>query len=211
MDAFDKLVKYGEESFHLKISYKDQSTLMKILGVVLFFNKDFMGRYSTTIGSTVYFPSKKWVLENRNASAKILAHELVHIADSKSMWGFVFSYSYLFPQILASLALVSIFGSFLWLLFLIFLLPFPSPTRTFFELRGYAVSDFITFKQTRKFIPTDFLVSQFTTSKYYFMWPFKEDLLKRITNNRNLILTNRLSNKIKIVSSIENCFKNEQS
>ena len=42
----------------LKVEFKDESKFMKFLGVLLFFNKEFMSNYSTTIGNTVYFPSR---------------------------------------------------------------------------------------------------------------------------------------------------------
>ena len=41
-----------------KIVSKQDSKLMRILGKILFFNKDFMTRYITVIGNTVYVPSK---------------------------------------------------------------------------------------------------------------------------------------------------------
>ena len=40
----------------VSIKYKDNSWFMKVLSKILFFNKKFMTRFTTTIGKTVYFP-----------------------------------------------------------------------------------------------------------------------------------------------------------
>src|SRR3990167_3207757 len=123
MDTFDKVSEYGKEQFDLKIAFKDESKFMKFLGALLFFNRKFMTTYSTTVGTTVYFPSKSWLNENRDRAARILAHELVHIDDAKDVGEIGFSYSYLFPQILSTISVAAFLGSSpLFLLFLLFLL-----------------------------------------------------------------------------------------
>ena len=196
MDAFDKIVALGEKKYGLKIAYKDKSLLMKLIGKILFFNPRFMTNYITTIGSTVYFPSEQSAGRDRVSSAAVLAHELVHISDSKEVSTFVFSYTYLFPQVIALLSVLAIFSSKLWLLCLLFLLPVPSPMRAYWELRGYAMSDAVNFKLTKSFLSMDFVSKQFLTSAYYFMWPFKQDIEKRIELNRSLIASGKLSKKL---------------
>lgn len=196
MDAFDKIVSLGEKKYGLKIQYKDKSLLMKLIGKILFFNPRFMTNYVTTIGSTVYFPTSQSIDRDRTSAAAILAHELVHISDSKEVTSFVFSYTYLFPQVLALLSVLSFFSSNLWIFCLLFLLPLPSPMRTYWELRGYAMSDAVNFKLTKSFLPTEFITKQFLSGAYYFMWPFKEDIERRVLINRTLISSEKLSKKI---------------
>lgn len=205
MDAFDKVVSLGERKYGLKISYKNESVLMRILGKILFFNSKFMTNYVTTIGSTVYFPSRESVSKDRTSAATVLAHELVHIADSREVSSFIFSYTYLFPQVIALLSILSFFTSKLWLLSLLFLLPIPSPTRAYWELRGYAMTDAVSYKISKKFFEIDFISKQFVSSSYYFMWPFKQDIEHRIELNRLLIASGALSKKIDCDEILE-CF-----
>ena len=47
--------------YDIRIAFKDESFLMKLLGFLLFFTKEFMTRFTTTIGNTVYFPSREWL------------------------------------------------------------------------------------------------------------------------------------------------------
>lgn len=71
-----------------KLVNKSQSKFMKLLSYLLFFNKDFMSGYITTVGRTIYAP--------RGFIDKItLAHELVHVADYNK-YGILFYLSYLF-------------------------------------------------------------------------------------------------------------------
>lgn len=206
MSTFDKVAKLGKEKFDLDIKFKDESIFMKMLGFILFFNPSFMKSYTTTIGNTVYFSSRVWLKENEESAARVLAHELVHIADADEAGSFIFSYSYLFPQSFAILSMIAIFGSFWWLLCLLFLLPMPAPMRTYFELRGYAMSDAVTFKSEGQFTNIDWMSGHFTSSDYFFMWPFKNDIQLRILENRNLIKFGKLSNKIDIADEIIACF-----
>lgn len=205
MDAFDKVVSLGERKYDLKIAYKNESTLMWILGKILFFNSKFMTNYITTIGSTVYFPSRESVAKDRMSAATVLAHELVHITDSREVSSFIFSYTYLFPQVISLLSVLALFSTKLWLLCLLFLLPIPSPTRAYWELRGYAMTDAVTYKISKSFFEMEFISRQFVTSSYYFMWPFKQDIEHRIELNRSLISAGMLFKKIDCDEILE-CF-----
>jgi len=61
----------------VEIKYKDESLFMKALGLLLSFNKTFMTSFTTTIGSTIYFPSRKWLAErNPETTIAIVAHEV---------------------------------------------------------------------------------------------------------------------------------------
>ena len=167
---------------------------MKALGKVLFFNKSFMTRYTTTIGNKIYVPNEKYLTSNKWLAEEIIAHEYVHVVDSKR-YGFVrFAFMYLFPQILALLALLAIpaafFMSWVALVFLLFLLlamPLPAYWRRQFELRGYTMSLFVIANQMEKnrkpfsdreikeeLLKTAETIDRiyFRGSAYYFMWPF---------------------------------------
>ena len=206
MSAFEKVSQLGKEKYGLQVGYKDESLFMKILGKILFFNPKFMTNYTTTIGKTVYFANRKWVQENEDSAAHVLAHELVHISDSEEAGSVLFSYTYLFPQILALLSLLAIWSSLWWLLCLAFLAPLPSPTRTYWELRGYAMTDATYYKSAGQFTDIDWMAGQFTTGAYLFMWPFANDIRDRIENNRELIKQGKLATKIDGANEIIACF-----
>ena len=124
--------------YGVKIAYKDESKFMKFLSKLLFFNKKFMTNFVTTIGSTVYFPTMDF--EPCLNDINVLAHELVHIRDRKSLKiPGLFEFLYLFPQILGILSILAVFN--LWfLLCLLFLLPWPAYGRSTLEARAYAMS-----------------------------------------------------------------------
>ena len=90
-----------------KIVEKQDSKLMRILGKVLFFNKNFMTRYITVIGNTVYVPSKQWVKDNPYNALEVFCHEWVHMKDNRDL-GPIFKILYLTPQIFAGCALFSL-------------------------------------------------------------------------------------------------------
>lgn len=207
MSAYENVVLLGQKKYGLSVKFKDQSYLMKILGFLLFFNPKFMTSYTTVLGNTVYFPSQAWLAERKDASARVLAHELVHISDYTSAGSFVFSVGYMFPQILSLLSVFSFFSSSWWLLSLLFLLPIPAPARTYYELRGYALTDAVSYKKTGKFVDIAWLKKQFTSSAYFFMWPFEVDLENRIEKNRELIKSGKLSEKISCADEIISCFE----
>ena len=179
---FNKLIENSQEHFpKLNIKYKDESSFMKLLGFLLFFNKNFMTLYTTTIGSTIYFPSKKFVKENSLSSSLILLHELIHIYDANRYTSFIFSLLYLSPQILFLLTLPLMLISWkLIFLSLVFLLPLPSFFRMYFEKRAYFVSLYVlnyfiknSFLRNTLEENKDFYLSNFKNANYYFMWIFK--------------------------------------
>jgi len=206
MSAYEKVSKLGKEEFGLQVKFKEDSLFMKVLGLILFFNPKFMTNYTTTIGKTVYFPTKQWLQNNEDSAAHVLAHELVHIGDSIQATPFVFSYGYLFPQSFALMSLFALFSTNWWLLCILFLAPLPSPARTHWELRGYAMTDATYFKSLGMFSDMDWLAGQFTSASYYFMWPFDSDIRDKIEENRELIKAGKLSSKIDFADKIIACF-----
>lgn len=168
--------------------FKDESGYMKFLNVFAqLFNKEFMTTYTTTTGTSVYFPSRKYVIENQETCASVLAHELVHMKDQQKD-GVVLSFlSYSFPQLLAIFSLIAIGAVWnLWfllaLVFLLTLLPLPSPGRRDIEFRGYAMMMALRYWTGGEFTNADydFYASKFTSSSYYFMWPFHDDIMNRL-------------------------------
>lgn len=165
----------------LQIKFKDQSIFMKFLGTLLFFNKEFMKTFTTTIGSTIYYPSQDFFNTRPVSSLVILLHELVHMNDAKKISKYLFSFLYLSPQILAPFSLLLLFFS--WKLAIpltiLFLCPVPSYFRMLFEKRAYMASLYVMKKLADKNKYTinlvdqkDFFLTQFKKSFYYYMWPF---------------------------------------
>lgn len=180
---------------NLEIKYKDESLFMKILSKLMFYNNKFMTDYTTTIGSTVYYPSKEYLKISPISSAVVLLHELVHMYDSNKSNKFIFGFLYLFPQILALLFFPMLFISWkIAIFFLLFLLPIPAYFRMKYEKRAYLTSlyvihvlsikkNFAVMLEKQK----DNYLQYFKNSDYYFMWIFGlknefEDSLNKINN-----------------------------
>lgn len=78
--AFQDLITAAQKYFPiLQIRYKDQSTLMKFLSFVLFFDRGFKTQNATAVGSTIYFPSQHFTKLHPVSSAVIFLHELVKL------------------------------------------------------------------------------------------------------------------------------------
>lgn len=95
-----------------EVRFKDESKFMRVLGLLMHpFNSGFMTHFTTTLGSTVYFPSRARYEAEAGTSFVTLSHELVHIYDSREA-GVHFQFSYASPQIwaLPLLAVYFIFG-----------------------------------------------------------------------------------------------------
>lgn len=170
------------------IKFKTQSPWMKFLNFFAqVFNKSFLTEYITTTGSTVYFPSKKKFLERQEENADVLAHELVHLVERRDEGVFLNFLRYTFPQILAVFSLFAIGAVWsLWfllaLVFLLAIIPIPSPTRRDIEFKGYTMS-MATF-YWRFGVLSDALfeetADQFTGAAYWFMWPFRANIIYRL-------------------------------
>jgi len=143
-----------------KLVKKSSSTFMKVLNVLLRIltlnsQKYFMTKYITTINETIYVPDE-WEKYDDRSKIVILRHERIHLRQKKKYTFFLFMLLYLF-------------------------LPFPvffAYFRTKFEKEAYEES--ISVKAAlygRNSIKSpeykDFLVKQFTTSMYGWMWIFK--------------------------------------
>lgn len=189
----------------LQVKYKNQSLLMKIVGVILWpFNRIFMTHYVTTLKWTVYFPTEESIRNNPEGAVETLMHEFIHMWDRKQK-GVWFSVGYLSPQIWAIVPFVGLaaFGWLLplWIDCLIFgigmlcLAPWPSPWRTGFELRGYTVT--LAYKQWTRGVSAsaegmEWIEKQFTGWYYYKMWPCKNTIANRIDKIIEEIRANKL-------------------
>ena len=180
-------------SKNIQVLPKTSSKLMKAIGWFFGITKispQFMERYYTTIGETIYAPDTALehpVVENL---IRTVAHETVHIADSNKLTGALFKFLYLFPQSMASLALISLLAplslKFLWcLLFLLCLAPLPAPFRYLFELRAYRMQILFSRKEDKLtdeqmvFI-YEWIEKQMCTSLYYWTWPFPKTVRKHL-------------------------------
>lgn len=172
----DKMVEQAKEYFpDLKINFKDESRFMKIINKLLFFNKTFMENFVTTIGSTIYFPSKQKLQLTQILSLITLFHELVHIYDSKN--NKLFKFLYLFPQTLSILILPLLFlvsWKIILPLSVLFLLPLPAYFRMRYERRAYFISLYTLYRFYKSeeilFQFKNEYVQNFKTLSYYGMW-----------------------------------------
>lgn len=184
-----------------KVISKDQSKFMLLLSKVLFFNKKFMSHYVTTIGNTIYVPDQSFFNDDDRAFI-VIAHEYVHMCDNKK-YGFAYNLAYLFPQVLSLLSLLSFYNS-TWLLCLLFLLPLPSPTRTWLEYRGYSMSIACYYWLYKEKPVNTRYVDNFTTSLYYWMCPFKGYISEKLEQSLENVLNGKLTEQQTKVEALLN-------
>ena len=212
---------YKENGFTLSVKKKSSSKLMKAIGWLFGVTKispEFMTRYITTIGETVYFPDA--MLENPNSESilRVMVHESVHAYDSKKLTGPLFKFLYLFPQSLAAFSLLALLSfwkiSFLWcLLFLLGLAPIPAPFRYLFELRAYRTSILFARKADKASDEEinsihEWIIKQLCTNLYYWTWPFPAKVKKHLQDESwvNTGIYKTIAKWI-IVRSIVNIYK----
>lgn len=190
-----------EREIGIKIVEKKTSRFMKFLAVLLFFNKGFLNGYITTIGRTIYWPD----MENNFGSsparnAATLAHECQHASDGRVLPIF-YELAYINPQIsalLALLSLLSFWSSPYWaiaVLFLLLLTPIPSLGRMLIEMRanGAGMAFWIWYKGGLEESWLNGRVAMFTKAGYYFMWPFRKDILRRLAKTEASIRAGNLT------------------
>lgn len=119
-----------------KVRFKDESGLLKFLGLLSYpFNPGFMTHVTTTLGTTVYFPTRTYYEQQVERSFDILTHEYVHMWDRKA--GQHSEVLYLFPQVLVLLP------------FLLYeVLSWPHPWIPFVLLAGYIPAALLAPKST---------------------------------------------------------------
>lgn len=143
-----------------KLVPKADSTFMKVLNVCLLIitfgqMKAFMTRFTTTIGDTVY-TNTAW--DERSEVSKIitLRHERIHMRQKKRYTAFGFSFLYLFVFFPIGLAYF----------------------RAKFEKEAYeesirSVAFYVGIDRVKHPEFRKQLVDHFTTSQYFWMWPFR--------------------------------------
>jgi len=156
------LVEVTKKFPKFKLVKKSDSLLMKIFNIFFLIfsfgsNKVFMTHVTTTIGYTVYIPSR-WLSMSAFSRVEILNHEAVHMTQRKKI-GFLFFF-----------------------LYLLFPLPiFFAYYRTKFEKEAYAES----LRQMVKYYGIEVLddpklkssmVSHFTSGQYLWMWILKSSI-----------------------------------
>jgi hypothetical protein len=176
---------------------KSESKLQRLIGALLFFNPSYMTGFITTIGRGIWVPDS-WAGRPRTWSdTTTLVHELAHVHQYERIPWPLFYLAYLFPQVLAPLALMAFLAipfSNLWLLNLLWLVcaaPIPAPFRAMYEAEAYVVSYLMRFwarGEDAPFPPMDAdgilhgdgsgthlmlrsRIPHFTGWNYYRMWP----------------------------------------
>lgn len=172
MNSFDAFATELRRLVPFRIRYKDEAWEMYLLNLaVVWFCPGFMTRFTTVIGSTIYFPSRQDSQQHPQAAMRTLAHEAVHLLDAERVGLPWFMLGYLFPQVLT----LGVF-SFPWLgawafLFLLFALPWPAPFRFLFESRAYALS-YLTLPAIQRPYTLANICHHFDSWDYYRMYPF---------------------------------------
>ena len=185
-----------------EIRSKKESKMMNFLSKVLFFNKRFMTGYVTTWYPHIYVPKLPWRENNHAPAIATLAHEWVHLYDRQRM-GWVFNFLYMMPQCFFIFGLLAFWN--LWfLLFFLFLLPIPSPGRAWAEFRGYRMSIAVYYWLSGQKVDLKWIVDQFVSSNYYFMWPFRGYLMKKFQKEFDQIKKDELPPELRIIKNVLN-------
>lgn len=208
----------------IKVRFKDEWWLMKLLGFLLFFNKNFMTSVTTTFGDTVAFPNREFI-ERDDVYIRVMMHELIHIRDKRHYGAIPYGWLYLVPQVFAVFSLMAI-GAFwnieyLWfLLCLGFLAPWPSPGRVWSELRGYTLTLCYYYWYNGMPLKSDsswirerlpWLINHFVGWGYYKMSWLEKTIISRLGFRIRMIKNrNALFNEIPLVAEIYSIFFPEE-
>jgi hypothetical protein len=183
-----------------EIKSKKDSWFMKLIGKLIFFNERFMTAYVTTFYPKVYVPKLPWREESHAGAIATLAHEWVHLHDRKRM-GLLFNFLYIAPQCFFPFALLGFVNPWFFLFFLAFL-PLPSPGRAWAEIRGYRMTIAVYYWLSGQKVDLKWIVDQFVSSSYYFMWPFRGWLMKRFNKEFEKIKNGELSVELRVIHDI---------
>jgi len=186
-------------SFKL-IDKKDSKFMIFLSYLVWIFNRKFMTDFATTVGYTIYLVSRITINSPREKIVdyiSLLLHEYQHMKDKKK-FKLLYDIFYFSPQILSVLSIFSIWNHW-FLLFLFFLAPFPS-LRSVWEIRGYKISAAVYYWLTGLDENIDWIVSQFTSSNYYFMCPFKGLLMNLFKKHISDVREDKLNSQLREIS-----------
>lgn len=153
----DTFTKLKQEFPDLTIKRKADSSLMKVMGflfrLVTFFQvNNFMKNYATTIGYTIYVPTS-WDVRGEESKTVLLRHEAVHMRQKKLLGSFKMFLLYTFYIFPVGLAV----------------------GRAKLEWEAYAeelhaIAEIYGIEMAKK--QKKFIVEQFTTAAYLWMFPF---------------------------------------
>lgn len=149
---------------------KQNSWFQKLIGWLLYpFNKTYMTNYYTVMFGKLWVPSG---YKNYSYSKlyEILRHEFIHLLDKKK-YGILFDLSYLF------------------------LFPIVITFRAFWELRAYTQTMLVEYEIHNEISETtiDWIIEQFVTSNYLWMFPFKNTLKIKLNTIKNNILNGTIN------------------
>jgi len=192
----DEVTKKISPNFNIK-SKSEKSGLYAIVSpFIKLFNKEVDTRYITVLFGTMWVPDD-FFDSTDNSMLQILAHETRHEYDRKIYGSVLFSLIYLFPQVLVLLSVLSVLSIWLgpawllWLLALLFLAPLPAPGRAYLERNGYRINYLIerwgngSNEEDMKAI-SEWYANHFTGSSYYFMFPFRNYIVKELTDEDSI-------------------------
>ena len=194
----DRAISNSKKQIDFEVKFKDESPFMRFLGKVLFFNKRF-SQFTTTVGKTIYFPSRAHLENSPVSSTSTLLHELVHVSDRNKLTFPLFGLLYLSPQIFFLLCLPLFLVSWKIVLFsFIFLVPLPAIGRAWLEFRGYCMTMYVLYVLHKQYnLSINFqalktgILDQFTSSNYYFMFPFKKTMNNKLNEAFERVLKNK--------------------
>ena len=167
-DYKNLLVEVKSEFPQFEIVKKSDSSLMKTIDIILKIvsfgqTKNFMQDFITTIGDKIYVPPI-WDAYSLSTKAITVRHERVHMRQAKRIGKFLFSFAYI-------------------------MLPFPIVFAYFrmkFEKEGYEESlrAYHEYYGTKFFTPAlkESVIKHFTTSEYFWMWPWRSQIEKWYDN-----------------------------
>ncbi|MDP2685243.1 MAG: hypothetical protein Q8P20_09500 [bacterium] len=195
-----------------------------------------MTKFVTTIGYTVYVPTRESIADMGAESFAVLAHEYRHAKDAQKYTRIIFGLLYLLPQAIGALGLLFtlilvpllIFGIVSWSLHLLpfilvslLLLPVPAYFRMKSEVEGYTMSMFVAheLQKNRDILAWDrakllTIMAQnynlhFINSNYYYMWPFGVE--KKLIQAAEKILIEELVDSNPIYADVLDALKASKS
>lgn len=189
-----ELLDYLDKNFpEIKIAYKDEpykNLTMKLMMVYVFianlFIKDykskFESRYITIAGDYIYFPSRlRYPVSEYNLSYNtyiILRHEIIHLIQRKKSLFFSFNY--------------------------IFLLPSVFTMRSVYEFEAYQEQMVAIYELFGEISDSaiEQIAENFHLSMYFWMYPFKAEILARLKKVREKIYKGEIKSKYLRVSEI---------
>lgn len=178
MHTLDKLIaRMRERRPDFEIRFKDEKLPLWLRPVFWFqglITDGFWERYTTAVGSHIYFPSREVYEADKARAFATLAHEFVHMHDSAELGRVQFAMRYTFPQLpvglLGVLGVLGLIYAPLYALFglAIALAPWPAPWRTKYEKRGYRMTILVMTMMGQP-IDAEHIVKQFVSKQYYWM------------------------------------------